>query len=382
MNPLNPVFAIIIYFIALVTAYIINLNFRIINEIRRFETIDGIRGFLALGVFIHHSSIWYQYLQNKSWEATKSNFYNQLGELSVSFFFMITAFLFITKLLNAKKDKMNWSFFFISRFFRLVPMYLVSIFTLVIIVFIISNWEMKVALIQLVREIFCWITFTIPGSPLINDVSYTQIINAGVAWSLPYEWLFYFSLPIIFILIQKTNTSKIYIIISLLFILAFCKYKSISPNHIFSFICGSITPFLLRFSKEINLFKSHFFSLIILICLAIILFIPISNYYICNILAFIIFNLIVLGNSIFGILKNNLLKFLGDISYSTYLIHGIIIFVEMYFFYGIKTAANLSPVRFCVSIFVITPIVVLVSFLTYIFIEKPLMNYSKKFLLK
>ncbi|QYS89434.1 acyltransferase family protein [Flavobacterium davisii] len=203
MNPLNPFFAIIIFLIAFATAYLINLNYKITNDNTRYETIDGIRGFLAIGVFIHHSSIWFQYLQIKSWEAPKSNLYNQLGQTSVSLFFMITSFLFVTKLLNSKNQKINWNIIFISRFFRLVPMYLVSIFPLVLIIFIISNWQLNVSPFHLIRELLEWITFTILESPIINNLSYTHIINAGVVWSLPYEWLFYFSLPLISILIFK-----------------------------------------------------------------------------------------------------------------------------------------------------------------------------------
>jgi peptidoglycan/LPS O-acetylase OafA/YrhL len=107
-----------------------------------------------------------------------------------------------------------------------------------------------------------------------------------------------------------------------------------------------------------------------------ILFFDTSNNFTCKIL--IIFTLIALGNNLFGILKSSTLKFLGEISYSTYLIHGIIIFIVMYFYYNLEEAKNLSPTQFWTSIFIITPIVVITSFLSYKNIEKPCMNYSKK----
>ena len=378
MNPLNPIFAIVVYFIAFATAYLLNLKYRITNDNTRYETIDGIRGFLAIGVFIHHSSIWFQYLQIKSWEAPKSNLYNQLGQTSVSFFFMITAFLFITKLLNSNNQKIDWNTLFISRFFRLVPMYLVSILSLVIIVFVLSNWKLNVSLIMFIKELLSWGTFTIVDAPNINGSSFTSIINAGVVWSLPFEWLFYFSLPIISILILKKRTSKMYIIISLLFILIFHKIHGLDKHHLLSFFGGAITPFLIKYnSKKIN-YNSIIFSTIILLCLALILFFSTSNDYVCKFLIIVVFNLIAFGNNVFGILKNSTLKFLGEISYSTYLIHGIIIFIVMYFYYNLEEAKNLSPTEFCITIFIITPIVVFTSFLSYKNIEKPCMNYSKK----
>ncbi len=378
MNPLNPIFAIIIYFIAFVTAYLINLKYKIKNDNSRYETIDGIRGLLALGVFIHHSSIWFQYLQIKIWTAPKSNLYTQLGETSVSLFFMITSFLFLTKLLNTNDKKFNWNDFFISRFFRLVPIYLVSILILVIIIFTISNWELEVTLTELIKEIFCWGTFTIAGSPKINGFLFTNIINAGICWSLPYEWLFYFSLPIISLFILKKRISTFYLIICILFVIAFFYFKKINQHHLLSFAGGIISPFLIKYSpKKIN-FTSKFFSVLLLFCLALILFFDTSNNYSCKLLIILIFNLIALGNTVFGILKSSTLKLLSEISYSTYLIHGTIIFIVFYFYFGIEKASKLSATKFCLTIFLITPIIVVTSFLLYKFIEKPCLNYYKK----
>lgn len=378
MNPLNPIFAIIVYFIAFGTAYLLYKKHKIKNDAIRYETIDGIRGFLAIGVFIHHSSIWFQYLQINSWESSKSNLYNQLGQTSVSFFFMITAFLFITKLLNTNTQNVNWNAIFISRFFRLAPMYFVSLLFLVIIVFKISNWELNVSFNGLIKEMLKWGSFTILGCPSINNSSYTSIINAGVVWSLPYEWLFYFSLPIISIIVFKKISSKVYLIISLLFLLVFYKIQAFNQHHLLSFVGGGFAPLFMKYNtKKIN-FNSMFFSFLILICLALILMFSSSDDYYCKFLIMVVFNIIALGNNFFGVLKSSTLKFLGEISYSTYLIHGIIIFIVMYFFYNIENAKKLSPTVFCLTIFIITPVVVFTSFLFYKNIEKPCLNFSKR----
>lgn len=378
MNPLNPIFAILVYFIAFVTAYIIKLKYRIIYDNTRYETIDGIRGFLAIGVFIHHSSIWFKYLESDSWEAPKSNLYNQLGQTSVSLFFMITAFLFVTKLLNTNDKKIDWNKLFINRFFRLVPMYLFSILSLVSIVFIISSWELNVSIIRFIKEIVCWGTFTIFDTPSINSCSFTNIINAGVVWSLPFEWLFYFSLPIISVLIFRKNNSMFYTMVSLLFIFIFYKIHAFNKHHLLSFFGGAISPFIIKYSsKKINS-NSILLNSILLLCLILILFFNTSNNYICKLLIIIVFNLIALGNNFFGILRTSTLKFLGEISYSTYLIHGIIIFIVMYFYFNLQEAKNLSSVKFWATIFFITPIVIFTSFLLYKNIEKPFMNFSKR----
>lgn len=69
----------------------------------RNDSIDGLRGYLAFFVFLHHSLVWYFYIKTGSWNVLDSHFYNHLGQTSVVFFFMITGFLFYAKLLN--KDK-------------------------------------------------------------------------------------------------------------------------------------------------------------------------------------------------------------------------------------------------------------------------------------
>ena len=139
MNATNPIFAIIIYLIAILTAKLIHKLKKESNNENRFKNIDGLRGFLALGVFIHHASIWQQFIHTQKWEAPKSNLYIQFGNTGVALFFMITGFLFVTKLLNYKKDIFNWKSFFIQRFFRLFPMYIFSVLMMFIITFTMSN---------------------------------------------------------------------------------------------------------------------------------------------------------------------------------------------------------------------------------------------------
>src|ERR1035438_10583305 len=60
----------------------------------RYIAIDGIRGYLAFGVFVHHCLVTWIFLSDGRWDPLPHNFENQLGATSVAVFFMITAFLF------------------------------------------------------------------------------------------------------------------------------------------------------------------------------------------------------------------------------------------------------------------------------------------------
>ena len=377
MNPLNPLFAVVVMSIAFITGYLLNLKFKSNNSTTRFETIDGLRGFLALAVFIHHSAIWYQYKEEGNWRLPDSNLYIHFGETSVALFFMITSFLFVKKLIDIKENEFNWKQFFISRFLRLAPMYYFSLLLIIILIMISNNWKLNVSLYSFFKSLFDWLTFTITDTPDINNFYFTDKINAGVTWSLPYEWLFYFTLPIIALIVAYKKTKIQYILISIIFITFFCLNHIIELNYIYAFIGGIITAFLSKYVSINTKIKNQISSIIVIICLLLIRQFSSSKNEICMLLISIVFTLIALGTSVFGILRLSVFKFLGDISFSTYLLHGIVLFFSFHFIISMENLKLYSASEFCLVIFTITPIVVVISFLGYRFIETPFIQKSK-----
>lgn len=62
---------------------------------------------------------------------------------------------------------------------------------LFLVVFIVTRDKPQVELSEIIFSISKWLFFTIRyGSPDINGLANTNLINASVAWSLPYEWTF------------------------------------------------------------------------------------------------------------------------------------------------------------------------------------------------
>lgn len=59
MNYLHPLFALVLYVEAFLIIFLLNRWMVNITADRHSPTIDGLRGFLAFGVFIHHASIWF-----------------------------------------------------------------------------------------------------------------------------------------------------------------------------------------------------------------------------------------------------------------------------------------------------------------------------------
>lgn len=385
-NLYNPIFAFIIIIISCLSSFLILKITSTKVESHKYETIDGLRGFLAISVFIHHSSIWYVYLHNQRWELPHDSLYSQLGQTSVAFFFMITSFLFVSKLLSDKK--FIWKDFYISRIFRLTPMYYVSLLVIIIIVFIDSQWRLDVSITDFLKSILKWLGFTYFGVTPINGKD-ILIINAGIIWTLPYEWLFYFFLPILSLVISKKNRPSIIIFsFSILMCAIFYVRNDLIILHLCTFLGGMVAPFILKYTSIQSLLNTNkiiksLISILILICGIFILvadqiFPYHYHIYLRIIFITIIFTAITLGNSFFGILRLSFIKLLGEISYSTYLIHGIFIYITFHFILGFEVVKQLSVVYYWGVIFIITPIVVLFSYLGYTFIEKPMINYSKK----
>ncbi|MFM1962610.1 MAG: hypothetical protein RLZZ172_1455 [Bacteroidota bacterium] len=375
---LSPIFSLVVFITAFITAQILVrvTGFQTIQG--RNGNIDGLRGFLAIGVFIHHVDIWFHYLQTGLWNKGSSDLYAYFGGISVSFFFMITAFLFVSRILQFDKETIDWKHLFIARFFRLFPMYFFSLLILLFIIFQTSSWEIKVGWFKLIKNIGYWLTFTIFSDGIINANNLTGIINAGVVWSLPFEWVFYFSLPVLALLITGKHINVFYIILGLLFVSLFIKIHGFEVKHILSFAGGSIAPFVLKYGKKTVNYNKWYYSLFILGCFGLIAIVgDLSDFFIKSTIA-LIFTLIALGNNLWGLLNSRVLKFLGEICYSTYLLHGIVIFIAVNYLLGSETVKGFPLILYYLTFIVLTPVIVGVSYLGFRFIEKPFMSYSKK----
>jgi peptidoglycan/LPS O-acetylase OafA/YrhL len=243
------------FFSLLILLSILLISVFIANQIKpipvsqvKYTSIEGLRGYLAFFVFIHHSYIWFSYIKTNTWEAPQSNLFNSFGQSSVLFFFMITSFLFTTKILESTPT-INWKKLFISRFFRLVPMYFFSMVLFMIIVIIKSNGTINDSISSIIKNVITWFAFTISGNPNINNVKDTYLINAGVAWSLPYEWIFYFMLPLLGILF-KVKTSIKTIIISTAIVILFIVLNKSRLNYFFPFLSGILIAI---FAKKLKI---------------------------------------------------------------------------------------------------------------------------------
>lgn len=97
LEQISPTYALLMGLLAVFIASGLARFLRLPKTQGRLDSIDGLRGYLAFFVFIHHAYVWYFYLHYGAWSRPLSNFYNQLGKGSVAVFFMITGFCFSQK---------------------------------------------------------------------------------------------------------------------------------------------------------------------------------------------------------------------------------------------------------------------------------------------
>src|SRR5260221_13586412 len=156
MDFLNPLFLLAPLLLASVAALAATRWIPPPSTASRYPSIDGLRGYMAFFVFLHHSSFWYFYVRSGRWEAPGSNLHNHLGRTSVVAFFMITGFLFFSQLLAAREEPIDWTRLFISRFLRLTPLYLFVLALMLLVVGILTHFTLHDPLPTLLKDIAYW----------------------------------------------------------------------------------------------------------------------------------------------------------------------------------------------------------------------------------
>lgn len=174
---------------------VFNQVFKLEPNQTKYTGIEGLRGFLAFFVFVHHYSSWYGLMHTEQWSLIEPvAILARFGKLSVFIFFMITGFLFFDKLF--RNEPINWSEFLWKRIFRLFPLYFLSILVVIFYVLLKTNFELTVSKSKLLEDSLNWIAFGFIKCPAINNDGISHLTNSGVHWTLSFEVFFYLSLPL------------------------------------------------------------------------------------------------------------------------------------------------------------------------------------------
>lgn len=326
----------------------------------RFATLDGLRGFLALGVFFAHVVNTYVYYTQGRWDTSAAPFYGLMAQASVSLFFMITGFLFWQRVLRSR-GSLDARTLYLSRVRRLVPMYAVSVIMVLTVVATLSGFSLRQDPISLARELRPWLSFGFMTTGDINGVKDAHIINA-VYWTLAFEWAFYIALPFLGLLARGPWCVALF---------AGALFFGTQAPVVLNFLCGALAA--LAVDRQVLGQRLRAAWLAPLPIAALIgVFALHAEYGLAQAaLLFVFFLFVVDGNSLLGLLTSAPAKLLGTISYSIYLTHCIVVFVTMRAVNAVVPIGELAPLQYWSIAALAALAAVALSALTYQYVEYP-----------
>ena len=345
----------------------------------RIHLLDIARGLAALSVVIFHYRIFY-FKDNATFVVSNQPFSSFLypiygdGWIGVQFFFLLSGFVFFKYYLKKiKENKISFYNFFILRFSRLYPLHF---FTL-LIVLLFYYFNEKYNFHNLVIVDFKHFMLNLF---LIHEWGFKSIHGTlnGPSWSISVEILMYL---VFFVIALKTNIFLSSSVILILSSILYFESKYIGYGG-YCFFVGGLSCIIIQ-KIEINI-KSKIIILTILVFLFS-LFLQIFDFnsvidkiIVLTIIFPSIINLLSLINECYPKLGSKF-SFIGDISYSMYLIHYPIILLFYFIFDFFEFSVNLDlNYIFLFYIF----LTIFFSLVVYRFFEIPLRAIIRQKLIK
>jgi peptidoglycan/LPS O-acetylase OafA/YrhL len=367
-------FLFVCFALALLLVKITRINRIFPLKQERLSQVDGLRGILAMSVFYHHFTVFYQWRHTGLWTSPPSNFYSLLGPFGVVVFFMITGFLFFGKI-KAVRGHMDFNKFYVSRLFRLYPVFLLSVFAMYIVALCKTHFKLNGPLFD---PLDSWFFFQ---QAAINGIGETGAFNASVQWTLTYEWFFYLLLPIVAYFWRKLDLSP-WVIFYLAVIMLYFRYAPCTIP-IVGLDSSLLAPFalggLVSEVSRIKIVRTHANTTTTTVLLGILLAVFLSNWSTAySMSAYIVLAVMFLpicaGNNFFGFLNSGPMVFLGEISYDIYLFHGIVNYSLYVLILPGVMDGNISQARLFWFMLLATVVTVAVSSLAHFLVERPFLN--------
>jgi peptidoglycan/LPS O-acetylase OafA/YrhL len=349
--------------------------------------IDGLRGVLASSVFFHHGYVMFVYRHTGVWAEPASNFYGQLGPTAVTMFFFISGFLFWRKMLQdpaSLRPVRLWP----NRLRRIMPAYWAAVACAFLTIAVVSGFRLREPAVALLSRAIFWLSVGFPRQLNLNGVV-QEPITAGVYWTLRVELLFYLVLPAL-VWFRRSWRPLLIPALALLVNLALQRWTPQNPftasviDNLERFTSAMVTGFSVgglaayltpaapRLQPVAKILKSpQCAALGGLMLIAHLFWIKGSYSWTEVILLAPVFLMIACGNTYGGILISRPMRCLGQISYSVYIFHGLILFALTSMVNRYAPISAMGIWSYLALIIGISLAVVLVCTFTYRFIERP-----------
>ncbi len=301
----------------------------------------------------------------------------------MNFFFFLSGFIMVIayyKTLRESKSAVRIKYW-INRFARIYPVYLIALVFMALYFWFIDRNVVSSFYVRMIFEIFLiqsWI-----GKSSINFPG----------WSLSVELLFYILFPFLLYLLAKVKEKRLLLIAVVLYLVSQSVYflltfkyggdtrTAIAINyfpllHLATFSCGVILGIVsIRWSdffrKKPLITKAVSYTLVVVCFIALLLFTNFSKYHHDGLMTPVYF-FFILGMSIESpvtkLLSNKFFVYLGDISYSVYILQ----YPVWLFFEAAMKHANVSAFF---NFYLYLLVLVICSSVIYSFYEKPIQKW-------
>ncbi|MDT7953361.1 MAG: acyltransferase [Acetobacteraceae bacterium] len=343
---------------------------------RRVSNLDGLRGFVALAVVIHHGGIYRHYFLTGRWELF-SSLNSMLGQGGVAMFFMLTGYLFWRRLVLAE-GRIDWLRLYIGRVFRIGPIFLLTS-AIAVVVSLHGGRHVHPGALLLAKQIGHYLFLGI--LPAVSVRGYdTGLLLALVTWTLAFEWKFYACLPLLAVLARRRLHVLFAAILFLWPLLAIWGGISIDafdwrPALVCMFAAGALTASL-QVSGIVPRTQGLLTSALAtgLLVYALLALDSSSSPGAILVLA-ALFYLVATGCSMFGVLQMRSAHRLGHISYGIYLMQGLALAAVLRPLHRLSAA---SPVLHVLLVGLASALLVFMALLAHRWVELPGMRWGDR----
>lgn len=341
------------------------------NAKSRIYGMDALRGYAALYVMVFHS----YFLGGIYIHEGKIRDLIIHGDMGVPIFFVISGFSITYSIFH--KDFFNKSElknFYTRRFFRIVPLFYLA--------FVLNTLLIMYGQGLKIFDSILTLSFLFPFVGGHQE----SLVMAG--WSLGIEMVFYLIFPFLFLLLKVNKRMFIFLLFLALVIHFFASFEKDNSHLNFAYqaIFFLIGMLMCLYRSVIQKHISK--DILQIISLGAILFgisILILGMWVFKNYPFVYFKfsgiLILVSGALFykgKTLVNKINNFLGDISYSVYLMHPIVILFLLKLELNVFVYNYFPNYGFVVFIILVGMTVILTSYFTYSFVEKPFIKMGKR----
>jgi peptidoglycan/LPS O-acetylase OafA/YrhL len=356
------------------------------------SNLTPLRGFAAILVAVFH----FEMAIGRFVPAAATMFFEK-SYLMVDLFFVLSGFIML-HVYGRAFDKViqpgQLRHFFVARFARTYPLHLFTLLLLVVIVRYLTDWGNPPIILEQPRDI-------LPNVFMLQSFGVCKIYNWNIpSWSISAEWGAYLVFPFLALWISRQHKAAS-ILLTIGIVAAWCCIMFVLPRKnpinpaipvphnlnttfdygwlrgLAGFTAGMMVYQLYRWSGVGRVVGSDAASVVILLLVAAGLHFAINDALIVVLFAALVLNFSLNNGALHRVCNNRVLQYLGDISYSIYLMQ---IFLQEPFSHGIRLPGVTGDARGKFNIdfwpglgFCLVYLVLLVGIasVTYYVVERP-----------